>query len=325
MKILYLCTADPQPPHSDYPRVLEFFDVLPEHLHPYNGRNHTENVMLFADRYTGPIMPELYDVAIAFLSERFLTDEKTLQFLKEAYSCFPDLIGIDLSDALTPELKMIARSYSKKLFSAMDARIFLENNFPDPDALSKQEAEELKISIETDGYQYLDDTIADLNEKVKSNKKLAYLCYWGSFLALIGMLVFSIFCYESVQATIGEHALLTVESLANQRFTYLVVNDEYREKVDVKYLFYYCYKLDEYCLKCLNQGNFASVDMAKLNQFRFSLPSLDEQRRIVAILDRFDTLCNDITSGLPAEIEARQKQYEYYRDKLLSFKELKGA
>lgn len=233
MKILYLCTVDPPPPHSDYPRVLEFFDVLPEHLHPYNGRNHTENVMLFADRYTGPIMPELYDVAIAFLSERFLTDEKTLQFLKEAYSCFPDLIGIDLSDALTPELKMIARSYSKKLFSAMDARTFLENNFPDPDALSKQEAEELKISIETDGYQYLDDTIADLNEKVKSNKKLAYLCYWGSFLALIGILVFAIFCYGSVQATIGldfwgliqycgEIVVISALAIALSRFLFLL-------------------------------------------------------------------------------------------------------
>lgn len=43
---------------------------------------------------------------------------------------------------------------------------------------------------------------------------------------------------------------------------------------------------------------------------------------IVKILDRFDVICNDLTSGLPAEIAARQKQYEYYRDKLLTFKEL---
>ena len=48
--------------------------------------------------------------------------------------------------------------------------------------------------------------------------------------------------------------------------------------------------------------------------------SLTEQQRIVDILDRFDTLCNDISKGLPAEIEARKKQYEYYRDKLLIFK-----
>ena len=51
------------------------------------------------------------------------------------------------------------------------------------------------------------------------------------------------------------------------------------------------------------------------------MPPLEEQERIVAILDRFDALCNDLTSGLPAEIETRTKQYEYYRDKLLTFKE----
>lgn len=52
------------------------------------------------------------------------------------------------------------------------------------------------------------------------------------------------------------------------------------------------------------------------------LPSLAEQERIVSILDKFDGLCNDLSSGLPAEIEMRQKQHEYYRDKLLSFKAL---
>lgn len=51
------------------------------------------------------------------------------------------------------------------------------------------------------------------------------------------------------------------------------------------------------------------------------VPPLKEQQRIVDILDRFDKLCNDISEGLPAEIEARKKQYEYYRDKLLTFKE----
>ena len=49
------------------------------------------------------------------------------------------------------------------------------------------------------------------------------------------------------------------------------------------------------------------------------VPSIDEQNRIVKMIDRFDTLCNDISSGIPAEIEGRRKQYEYYRDKLLSF------
>ncbi len=55
------------------------------------------------------------------------------------------------------------------------------------------------------------------------------------------------------------------------------------------------------------------------------VPPIEEQERIVSILDRFDKLCNDISEGLPAEIEARRKQYEYYRDKLLSFEERKNA
>ena len=54
-----------------------------------------------------------------------------------------------------------------------------------------------------------------------------------------------------------------------------------------------------------------------------SYSPISEQHRIVSILDRFDSLVNDISSGLPAEIEARRKQYEYYRDKLLTFKEKK--
>lgn len=57
----------------------------------------------------------------------------------------------------------------------------------------------------------------------------------------------------------------------------------------------------------------------KLSDIIIPLPPLPVQERIVSILDRFDKLCNDITEGLPAEIEARRKQYEYYRDKLLTF------
>lgn len=58
-----------------------------------------------------------------------------------------------------------------------------------------------------------------------------------------------------------------------------------------------------------------------IRELSIILPSLERQKEISEILDRFDALCNDLSDGLPAEIEARQKQYEYYRDKLLSFKE----
>lgn len=126
----------------------------------------------------------------------------------------------------------------------------------------------------------------------------------------------------STSATIGEYALITVPFLCNQRFTCMTVKPMYREKVDIKYLMHYCPMLSKYCKEHLNQGNFASVDMKQFMKFEFVIPPLDEQKHIVEILDRFDALCNDISAGLPAEIEARQKQYEYYRDKLLTFKEM---
>ncbi len=127
----------------------------------------------------------------------------------------------------------------------------------------------------------------------------------------------------STSATIGEHALIEVPSLSNQRFTYLVLKSILADLVNIKYIFYYCFKLGDYCREHLNQGNFASVDMTAFRQFVFKLPSLQKQNEIVDILDRFEMLCSDISEGLPAEIEARQKQYEYYRDRLLTFKEKK--
>lgn len=60
-------------------------------------------------------------------------------------------------------------------------------------------------------------------------------------------------------------------------------------------------------------------DKKAIMDYEFPLPPLSEQERIVAVLDRFDALVNDLSSGLPAENEARRKQYEYYRDQLLSF------
>lgn len=64
----------------------------------------------------------------------------------------------------------------------------------------------------------------------------------------------------------------------------------------------------------------ATITIEDIREFLVPQPSLSEQQRIVDILDRFDTLVNDLTQGLPAEIEARQQQYEYYRDQLLTFK-----
>ena len=124
----------------------------------------------------------------------------------------------------------------------------------------------------------------------------------------------------ATSATIGEHALITTDFLSNQRFTCLYPKEEFESKIDMKFIFYYSFLLDDFCKNNTTVSSFASVDMKKFYDFKFPIPSLDEQKRIVSILDRFDELTTNITSGLPAEIEARHKQYEYYRDKLLTFK-----
>ncbi|WP_335938309.1 restriction endonuclease subunit S [Fusobacterium polymorphum] len=126
----------------------------------------------------------------------------------------------------------------------------------------------------------------------------------------------------STSATIGEYALITKEFLCNQRFTCLIVKGEYKNILLPMFLKHYAYILSKKCKENIKIGNFPSVDMDKFKKFLIPLPLLEEQQRIVDILDRFDKLCNDISEGLPAEIEARQKQYEYYREKLLTFKNI---
>ncbi len=125
-------------------------------------------------------------------------------------------------------------------------------------------------------------------------------------------------------ATIGEHALLIADSLANQRFTNLLIRKSLKNEIDVKFFYYYMFIIDEWCKNNTNISNFASVDMTKFCNLLIPIPSMTEQKRIAGILDRFDRLTNDLSSGLPAEMEKRRQQYEYYRDKLLIFKR-KGA
>ena len=74
--------------------------------------------------------------------------------------------------------------------------------------------------------------------------------------------------------------------------------------------------------KYVSTGKICAISSMGIGSAYIYLPPLEKQREIVEKLDKFESLVNDLTSGLPAEIEARQKQYEYYRDKLLTFKKL---
>ena len=74
-------------------------------------------------------------------------------------------------------------------------------------------------------------------------------------------------------------------------------------------------------LKSLGRGARSDLNVSIIKGFPIPLPDLATQTRIADRLDAFDALVNDISVGLPAELAARRKQYEYYRDKLLTFRE----
>ena len=85
---------------------------------------------------------------------------------------------------------------------------------------------------------------------------------------------------------------------------------------------YYSLKSKEKKLNSMKRGaGVPHVSGEMLNQVKISIPSISIQKRIVEVLNHFEKISNSMDTGLPAEIEARQKQYEYYRDKLLTFKE----
>ena len=123
----------------------------------------------------------------------------------------------------------------------------------------------------------------------------------------------------ATSATIGEHALLAVDALTNQRFTNLKVRKQYKSVLYTKFIFYYMFKVDEFCKAHTNISGFESVDMDALRKMPFPIPPLAEQKRIAELLDKFEALTTSLSDGIPAEQAAQQKRYEYYRDLLLTF------
>lgn len=95
------------------------------------------------------------------------------------------------------------------------------------------------------------------------------------------------------------------ELLDSTYLKYILLGKDFQSKLDV----------------ASTGGTVKGIKGSRLHALTIPVPSIEKQKQIVSILSRFEVLCSDLTSGLPAEIAARQKQYEYYRDKLLTFKE----
>lgn len=108
----------------------------------------------------------------------------------------------------------------------------------------------------------------------------------------------------------GVYALTPIPELISSRFLiYLLRSQQIRRTI----------------LASAEGSTVASVSMSSLRRVQIPLPTIGTQEEVVGVLDKFDALVNDLSIGLPAELNARRQQYEYYRDKLLTFKELEVA
>lgn len=118
-------------------------------------------------------------------------------------------------------------------------------------------------------------------------------------------------------ATAAKVAINKIPLTTNQACCNLEIDEK---QALYRYVFHWLCK-EYFSLKALGQGSQSNINAQTIKQYKIPVPSLEVQAKIVNVLDNFDAICSDLKIGLPAEIEARQKQYEFYRDKLLTFKE----
>ena len=121
-------------------------------------------------------------------------------------------------------------------------------------------------------------------------------------------------------AGVGKVIHFVMGKYALHQRAYRIVADEHQ--VLAKYVYHYMRAtFYNYIIRSSVSSSVTSVRKPMLYDYPIPVPSMKEQERIVSILDRFEALTTDLQNGLPAEIEARHQQYEYYRNKLLTFKQ----
>jgi len=234
MRLLYLCAVDPPPPQSDRSAVRNFFETLPEYLYPASSDRDSPHKLFFADRVGRGLIMEFFDFAVVFLSKNFLNSENAMACLARAKTAFPSMVCIDLHNNLTAEEKSIAAKCSKHILSLDEGKQFLISTFPEIAAAYDLQTKELTKSIETDGYEYLDDTISDLEKQKERNYRISWGCYILSLIMLVAILVFAFFKFSklafagmdiSLYQTIVlcvEIVVLSIAAVSISRFLFLL-------------------------------------------------------------------------------------------------------
>ena len=168
------------------------------------------------------------------------------------------------------------------------------------------------ITLDYNTLNFDDIKIVDKNVKVKDEQYLEkndiLICAGSGSKDHIGKVAY---IKENIDYTFGGFmGVIRVTEECNSRFMFYILTGGAFKK---------------YLEATLNSSTINNLNSQVMNNFFLPVPPLETQKRIVSILDKFEMLANSLSDGLPAEIEARKKQYEYYRDKLLDFKDAGGG
>ena len=175
-----------------------------------------------------------------------------------------------------------------------------------PDYAQLVRTTDIKNNFKNDGFVYVNKKAFDYLYRVNLDKESIILPNVGINCGEVYYITPNMLPYKN--NVLGPNAILVRSSNTNNKFLSYIFEEK---------LFQTEFR------RITSTAGQPKFNKTELKKIKIPVPPLEEQERIVNILDKFDALCNDITKGLPAEIEMRKKQYEYYRDKLLTFKEKK--
>ena len=271
---------------------------------------------------------DLYSTLLRTIDDLEFKNKEILKLEKLKYDFFKGA-SHELKTPLA-SLKIILENMKYNIGKYKERDIYINECIEIVDSLTKNICQILSVhSIENlnndEEYLKINDTLEDIL-KIKNGKDYKHLKKGEYPVYGTGgvMTYVDDFVYDKPSVLIPRKGSLDKIYYVEEPFWNVdtIFYTEIKEnEVIPKYVYYYLQ--NEHLEKLNIAGGIPSLTQATLNKVKITIPSKDIQKRVVEVLDNFDKICNSLMDGLPAEIEARQKQYEYYRDKLLTFKELK--